>query len=531
MFKIINKNLLNKKRIETKKEILEKIKVCNKLAVVRPFGFGKTFTILELCKELKGKKLIIEPSNSIIEYIKNNITENTDCITYRKLIIKNFNVNTLLEYDYIFFDEFHRTLAPKWGKVIKDLLPKFKGKIIGFTATPTRGDGKEPIIDIFENNQISTLGLVESIVQGLLINPTYVSGIYEIDNKKIYNKQLKKQLANYNFQVSLNNIFNKYLDLNKSLHLLLFSDKIDNIEENARKIEKWFEKDIKTYKYHSRQSLEENEKNLKEFLENKKDINILCSVNQLNEGIHLKNIDGIIFLRKTKSDVVYLQQLGRALSENLKKVVVFDLVNNYKRNLKGYPYQLKQYLKKNKLKEVKNIYGQELTIYLEQQDLIDMLSKNFLSKKEKIFIKENALKLSAHQIAVKLNRSDNTIIYYMNKNAIKHNNKPKGSLITKKEVDFVLKNYKKMTRKKLKETLNRSYDTIRKILEENGKFVNQTLAHSFTKQEEKFILDNHKKMTCSKMGKILGVTDGIIIRYLERNNLERCYLKDQIKGE
>ena len=50
----------------------------------------------------------------------------------------------------------------------------------------------------------------------------------------------------------------------------------------------------------------------------------------LNEGIHVDDVDGVILLRPTVSPIIYLQQIGRALSAGSKnQPVIFDLVNNF----------------------------------------------------------------------------------------------------------------------------------------------------------------------------------------------------------
>ena len=52
----------------------------------------------------------------------------------------------------------------------------------------------------------------------------------------------------------------------------------------------------------------------------------------LNEGIHIKDVDGVVMLRPTISPIVYLQQIGRCLacsSDGSTSPVIFDLVNNY----------------------------------------------------------------------------------------------------------------------------------------------------------------------------------------------------------
>lgn len=61
-------------------------------------------------------------------------------------------------------------------------------------------------------------------------------------------------------------------------------------------------------------------------------IRLLYCVDMLNEGIHIKDVDGVVMLRPTISPIVYLQQIGRCLacsSDGSTSPVIFDLVNNY----------------------------------------------------------------------------------------------------------------------------------------------------------------------------------------------------------
>ena len=54
----------------------------------------------------------------------------------------------------------------------------------------------------------------------------------------------------------------------------------------------------------------------------------------LNEGVHIEGVSGVIMARPTDSRIVYLQQLGRALSSDPsgEQTIIFDLVNNYVKN-------------------------------------------------------------------------------------------------------------------------------------------------------------------------------------------------------
>ena len=96
----------------------------------------------------------------------------------------------------------------------------------------------------------------------------------------------------------------------------------------------WFHtagiKDIHSYAVYS--DYPEKERDYKDFCEDNSDsAKIMFSVNMLNEGLHIEDISGVLMLRTTRSNLVYLQQLGRLLEAgNMDKyLLVFDFVNNF----------------------------------------------------------------------------------------------------------------------------------------------------------------------------------------------------------
>lgn len=96
----------------------------------------------------------------------------------------------------------------------------------------------------------------------------------------------------------------------------------------------------------------DKEKDYKAFCEDKSDsIKLLFSINMLNEGVHIKDISGVIMLRTTLSNIIYLQQLGRLVeAENMGKyLLVFDFVNNFSSANDGIGL----------LKEIKNAIAKE----------------------------------------------------------------------------------------------------------------------------------------------------------------------------
>ena len=98
----------------------------------------------------------------------------------------------------------------------------------------------------------------------------------------------------------------------------------------------WFSKILdgkqpKIYQMHSNYGQKHNESERKKFEEDNSDnIKLLFAINMLNEGLHVGDIDGVLMFRSTSSKIVYLQQLGRALSAGNKgkQPVIFDFVAN-----------------------------------------------------------------------------------------------------------------------------------------------------------------------------------------------------------
>ncbi len=56
----------------------------------------------------------------------------------------------------------------------------------------------------------------------------------------------------------------------------------------------------------------------------------LFCIDMLNEGVHVKDISGVILFRPTISPIVYKQQIGRALTAGESKTpLILDVVNNF----------------------------------------------------------------------------------------------------------------------------------------------------------------------------------------------------------
>lgn len=58
-------------------------------------------------------------------------------------------------------------------------------------------------------------------------------------------------------------------------------------------------------------------------------VDLIFTVNMINMGYHVEDITGIVMLRGTKSEIVWMQQLGRCISVKAERSpIVYDFVNN-----------------------------------------------------------------------------------------------------------------------------------------------------------------------------------------------------------
>lgn len=345
-------------------EAYEKVKYMfekeNRCAIIHPTGTGKSYIALKWLLDNKDKKAIYVTSHlAIKDQLERTIIENGLSLE------KDFPNLTIINYaslkkisdmqtDLMVFDEFHRAGASKWGNEVEKLLNNNPtAKVLGLTATPVRYTKKHRDMsdEIFEGNVASHITLPKAIAEGILPPPVYVNAIYSFKedinalekkiNKipdKIDKSEMQAELEAAKTIIknatNLEDLFKKYMT-KKDGKYLVFCRNVKHLEEMKSESKKWFEginEDIETYYMHSYEDEEHNKYTLDRFhyVRNGK-LKLLYSVGMLNEGVHVKDIDGVIMLRPTSSPILYQQQLGRALTTGKDhKPLVFDIVNNIK---------------------------------------------------------------------------------------------------------------------------------------------------------------------------------------------------------
>lgn len=232
-------------------------------------------------------------------------------------------------YDFIIIDEVHHIAAQSYRPILKRFVPKV---LLGLTATPERMDGGD-ILEDFCNVIAADIRLPEALNRKLLC-PFQYFGITDetVDlstlqwkNGKYLPSELTKVYTNGDSRVNLiiHNL-RKYLNDIDDVRALGFCASQDHARYMA---EKFLLAGIKADYLTSGNSSERDHK--RSSLKNK-EINYLFVVDIFNEGIDVREIDTVLFLRPTESLTIFLQQLGRGLRLADKKecLTVLDFVGN-----------------------------------------------------------------------------------------------------------------------------------------------------------------------------------------------------------
>lgn len=355
-------------------------KTKNKASVVIPTGCGKSFIALQLMADNKDKKILfMAPSNAIKNQMYNYIAkyivgeepsgnrparmiadeyfQNLKIMLYPSLLRLTDEQMEKLNADFIIMDELHRTGADRWGEKVNTLLEQNPyAKILGLTATPDRMDDKNVIDDLFEGNIDYELTLVDALREGIVKAPTYVKCDYALGE---YLEGIRTAISNCNDEQKKKELQDKYDKMRRIVdqadgipelfarnikkkdgkYIIFCKDKA-HMDELINKAKEWFgsiDDNPEIYSVFSGEGYTEkdNRKSIEGFENSKTEhLKLLFSIEMLNEGLHVEDISGVIMARPTDSRIIYLQQLGRALSSDTsrEKTIVFDLVNNYLKN-------------------------------------------------------------------------------------------------------------------------------------------------------------------------------------------------------
>ena len=401
-------------------------------SIILPTGGGKTYVALtemlqygktaeeiaieenqielgKIAYKTNNKKMLyLAPSNEILEQTKDRIIENIrgkvgttgkskdeiiaevfpnlEFATYQSLITKAGKETLKKQYDFMIFDELHRTGAEKWEKALDKLIENQpeETKVLGITATPTRDADNRNMSDeiakklgytdeeIRAEKHIATkIELKEAIQLGMVVNPKVVSCEYNLLTDGSM-ENLAEQINEIEDENERKKKLEQYDRLRKNLEKAKGIPEIlqENLKEGGKyivfipvggneegkdsidKVKEW-EKQISEYlknlgiepEYYSMLSAysnKENERQLEGFESEKSDkTKFMIVMNKLNEGVHVEGVNGILWFRPLdeNSKILYKQQIGRVITsvdpdnppKDEDRPTVMDFANNTER--------------------------------------------------------------------------------------------------------------------------------------------------------------------------------------------------------
>ena len=300
----------------------------HKAMVVAATGAGKTSVTVKYLEDHNLRGLVVCPKVSICKQW-DTVSENIATMTYQKFC----NGPDVSAYDCYIFDEAHHTGASKWGKAVKGLMASTDKPVIGLTADPKRylDGGRDMGQELWDGNVVYGVDLDEAIQKGILPGGIFVSALFDAgaELEKYRNipvtDTLKGRLeTSIENCLSITEILHKHMPEGKRKGIV-FTDCIDRIQESVALIQAAYPFEPVSF-IHSGRSQKQNAESLMAF--NRADHGFIVTVDMLNEGVHIPDVNTIVMLRHTSSPNVFMQQLGRGFSPSSKDVAIFDFVGN-----------------------------------------------------------------------------------------------------------------------------------------------------------------------------------------------------------
>lgn len=219
-------------------------------------------------------------------------------------------------FDCIVLDEAHHVPADTYQKVMNHFTPKLW---LGMTATPDKRDDNMEGRNVYElfNYQIAYEIRLQQAMEEKLLCPFHYFGITDlviIGN----NGDTSRDFSMLTSEERVKHIINQadyYGYSGDKVKGLIFCSNIKETEELSAKFNEMI-----------------NPSTGKKFrtIENQP-LDYIFSVEVLNEGVDIVEVNLVIMLRPTQSPVVFIQQLGRGLRKANGKeyVVILDFIGNY----------------------------------------------------------------------------------------------------------------------------------------------------------------------------------------------------------
>ena len=250
------------------------------------------------------------------------------------------------EFDCIVLDEAHHVPANTYQKIMKHFTPKLW---LGMTATPDKRDDNIEGRNVYElfNYQIAYEIRLQQAMEEKLLCPFHYFGISDL----VLSGVSEEKNIEFNMLTSDERVkqiidqANYYGYSGDRVKGLIFCSKIKESEELSCKFNSMINpetgKHFRTIALNGDASEDERQLAFErlamdetEKTPDKEPLDYIFSVEILNEGVDIVEVNQVIMLRPTQSPIVFIQQLGRGLrkADGKEYVVILDFIGNYNNN-------------------------------------------------------------------------------------------------------------------------------------------------------------------------------------------------------
>lgn len=248
-------------------------------------------------------------------------------------------------FDCIVLDEAHHVTADTYQKIMKHFSPKLW---LGMTATPDKRDNNVAGRNVYElfNYQIAYEIRLQQAMEENLLCPFHYFGITDLsivgDDKD--NRDFSMLTSDERVKHIIQQA-NYYGYSGEKVKGLIFCSSIKETQELSYKFNNIVNPDTGEYFRTIALNGDANEQERQDAFErlamneseanvHKQPLDYIFSVEILNEGVDIVEVNQVIMLRPTQSPIVFIQQLGRGLrkADGKEYVVILDFIGNYNNN-------------------------------------------------------------------------------------------------------------------------------------------------------------------------------------------------------
>lgn len=246
------------------------------------------------------------------------------------------------EFDCIILDEAHHSSANTYQKVMNYFTPRL---FLGMTATPDKrndNDSGENIYEIF-NHQIAYEIRLQQAMEEDLLCPFHYFGITDLSvvqdtkSKNLSEEEFNKLVCDERVKHVIEQS-NYYGYSGERVKGLVFCSRNRECKELSKKFNELGYRTVALSGEDSEMVRQDAFERLamdeRDAAADKTPIDYIFSVDVLNEGVDIVEVNQVIMLRPTQSPIVFIQQLGRGLrkAEGKEYVVILDFIGNYNNN-------------------------------------------------------------------------------------------------------------------------------------------------------------------------------------------------------